>query len=96
MVPLTKPRSQGLPVTYNTVQTMGSWVRAWECTIHQPDSYGFAFSETRGVGIRVVSEPDPRKSKRRVWHIGRGGSVHCGMLGILLIAEPCKVYRVFC
>ena len=44
----------------------------------------------------LVSEPDPRKSKRRVWHIGRGGSVHCGMLGILLIAEPCKVYRVFC
>ena len=25
----------------------------------------------------LVSEPDPRKSKRRVWHIGWGGSVHC-------------------
>ena len=34
------------------------------------------------------------KSERRVWHIGRGGSVHCRMLGILLIAEPCKVCRV--
>ena len=39
----------------------------------------------------VSSEPDPRKSER-----GWGGSVHCGMLGILLIAESCKVCRVFC
>ena len=31
------------------------------------------------------------KLKRRVWHISQSGSVHCGMLGILLIAEPCKV-----
>ena len=39
------------------------------------------------------------KSERRVWHIGWGpwgGSVHCGMLGILLIAELCKACRVFC
>jgi len=28
--------------------------------------------------------------------MGRGESVHCGMLGILLIAEPCKACRVFC
>jgi len=26
----------------------------------------------------------------------QGGSLHCGMFGILLIAEPCKVGRVFC
>jgi len=29
------------------------------------------------VGVAwVVSEPDPRKIRRRVWEIGWGGSVH--------------------
>ena len=51
-------------------------------------------SSSAFVGQRVVSEPDPRK--RRVWYIGWGGSVHCGMLGILWIAELCKACRVFC
>ena len=48
------------------------------------------------LGLWLVSEPDPRKIGRRVWHISWGGSVHCGMLGILLIAELCKACRVFC
>ena len=34
------------------------------------------------AGLRVVAEPDPQKIERRVWHIGWGGSVHCGMLRI--------------
>ena len=33
----------------------------------------------------IVSDQTLEKSKRRVWHIGRGGSVHCGMLEILLL-----------
>ena len=45
--------------------------------------------------IRSLSQT-LEKSERRVRHIGRGGSVHYGMLGTLLIAEPCKACRVFC
>ena len=45
----------------------------------------------------LVSEPEPRQfGKEGLAHRPGSGSVHCGMLGILLIAEPCKVCRVFC
>ena len=42
----------------------------------------------------VVSEPDPRKIGKEGLAQRLGGSVHYGMLGILLIAELCKACRV--
>ena len=38
--------------------------------------------EGEGGGEGVVSEPDPRKIKRRVWEIDWGRSVPSGMYGI--------------
>ena len=37
---------------------------------------------------QLVSEPDPEKIEIEGLVDGVGGSVHCGMLGILLIVEP--------